>query len=175
MEAIRLLRRLREHQAWANARLLDAARGLTPEQFERTFPIGQGSVLKTLTHLYGAESVWLEALEGQQDPVSPFDIRFATLADLETAWQTLDRRWAVYFDRLSDADLDAPVAKRSSSSGAGRVFVTSTSDVLLHLATHAQYTAAQLKNMLRHLGVSPLPDVMLITLARAAGQPPTGR
>src|SRR3712207_7166486 len=40
-------------------------------------------------------------------------------------------------------------AKRSTSSGGGRVWETPLSDVLLHLATHAQYTAAQLKNMLR--------------------------
>ena len=38
--------------------------------------------------------------------------------------------------------------------------------MLLHVCTHAQYTTAQLVNMLRQLGVDRLPDVMLISMAR---------
>jgi len=34
------------------------------------------------------------------------------------------------------------------------------------VCTHAQYTTAQVINMLRQLGAQPLPDPMLITLAR---------
>ena len=55
----------------------------------------------------------------------------------------------------------------STSSGFGRRLAVRRGDVLLHLSLHAQYTTAQAVNMLRRLGVSPLPDVMLITLARA--------
>jgi hypothetical protein len=51
-------------------------------------------------------------------------------------------------------------------SYAGQPMGTSLLDVLLHVCTHAHYTAAQAINILRHLGVSPLPDPMLITLAR---------
>ncbi len=43
---------------------------------------------------------------------------------------------------------------------------TRRSDVLLHVCTHASYTTAQVVNMMRQLGVSPLPEVMLIALAR---------
>jgi uncharacterized damage-inducible protein DinB len=38
--------------------------------------------------------------------------------------------------------------------------------VLLHVCTHAQYTTAQVVNMLRQVGATSLPDTMLITLAR---------
>lgn len=40
------------------------------------------------------------------------------------------------------------------------------SHLIRRLHQHRQYTTAQLMNMLRQLGVSPLPDVMLISLAR---------
>ena len=43
---------------------------------------------------------------------------------------------------------------------------TRRSDILLHVCTHAQYTAAQVVNMLRQLGVEKLPETMLISLAR---------
>lgn len=166
MTSTDLIRRLRSQQAWANRGLLDACRPLSPEQLARPFPIGQGDVMKTITHLYAAEFVWLEAIDGKPESVSPFTMRFNTVVDLESAWAALDARWSLFYDRLTGAELDRPVTKISTSSGQGLTFVTPLADVLLHVFTHAQYTAAQLKNMLRHLGVSPLPDVMLITQSR---------
>jgi hypothetical protein len=38
--------------------------------------------------------------------------------------------------------------------------------VLLHVGTHAHYTAAQVVNMFRQTGVESLPETMLISLAR---------
>jgi uncharacterized damage-inducible protein DinB len=165
MNALALIHRLREHQAWANARLVETARKLTPAQLTQQFPIGQGSVLATLAHLYAAEFVWLEAMQGNPSPISPFDVRFDSLAELVDAWQQLDRRWERFHAQLTDADLQRPVAKASALEP-GKTYSTPLYDVLLHLSTHAQYTVAQLRNMLRHLRISPLPDVMLITLSR---------
>ncbi|HLJ97295.1 MAG TPA: hypothetical protein VKU02_29315 [Gemmataceae bacterium] len=48
----------------------------------------------------------------------------------------------------------------------GKRFGTHRSDVLLHVCTHAHYTAAQVVNMLRHTGMEKLPETMLISLAR---------
>jgi uncharacterized damage-inducible protein DinB len=45
-------------------------------------------------------------------------------------------------------------------------FGSRRADVMLHVCTHAQYTTAQVVNMLRQIGVEKLPDVMLIALAR---------
>lgn len=166
MTSIDVIRRLHDHRQWANRRALDGCGGLTSEQLNQRFAIGQGSVLATLTHLYASECVWLAAIEGEVNPGSPWSLRFADLTALRAAWDALDARWVTFLDRLTDVDLARPVAKMSTSSGAGRVHVTPLSDVLLHLCMHAQYTLAQLANMLRQLGVSPLPDVMLITLSR---------
>ncbi|HBL47948.1 MAG TPA: damage-inducible protein DinB, partial [Planctomycetaceae bacterium] len=77
-----------------------------------------------------------------------------------------EQRWGQYLDQLSDEMLDEMVCKRSTSSGKGRVHQTRREDILLHVCTHAQYTTAQVVNMLRQLGVEPLPATMLITLAR---------
>jgi uncharacterized damage-inducible protein DinB len=65
---------------------------------------------------------------------------------------------------LTEQALDEPVYRIVSSTG--QRLATQRSDVLLHVCTHAQYTAAQAVNMLRHVGVEKLPDTMLITLAR---------
>ena len=170
MTGVAVVRRLRAHQLWANRRLIDACRPLPAEQLARPFEMGQGDAMKTLTHLYAAEFVWFEAIGGKPKTVSPFDVRFETVATLDAAWQALDTRWAAFYDALTDDALDRPVTKTSTSSGGGVTFTTTLADVLLHEFTHAQYTAAQLKNMLRHLGVMPPPDVMLITQSRGVGR-----
>jgi uncharacterized damage-inducible protein DinB len=176
MTSIELIRRLHEHRAWVNRNLQTAAERLTTEQLHQPCAIGQGSIWKSLTHLFGAEFVWLEALLGNGSAIAPGDVRgklpgnqlgpdaFPLLADLLQAWRELDARWQSYLATLTPPDLDNLVEKTSSSTG--EMFRTRRSDILLHVCTHAHYTAAQVVNMLRQVGAAPLPATMLIALAR---------
>lgn len=178
MNAIDLIRRLHEHRIWVNQNLREAVRPLSSEQLRRSFPIGQGSIWKTLTHLMAAEYVWLEALEGNESPLMPGDAPgrlpgnqegeepIASLEELLTRWRGLDTRWMSHLDNLSEESLGEPVYKVSTSSRIGERFATRRSDILLHVCTHAQYTAAQLVNMLRQSGITEYPQTMLISLAR---------
>jgi uncharacterized damage-inducible protein DinB len=163
---------------------LEAVAPLSDENLRRPMFIGQGSIWKSLTHLLAAEYVWLEALLGNDDPLLPGDLRgklpgnqegeapISTLEELRSRWRALDSRWSAYLSKLTDAALDETVYKTSTSSGFGKRHGTRRADVLLHVCTHAQYTTAQLVNMLRQLGVAPLPEVMLISLARAEIETP---
>ncbi len=178
MSSTKLIRRLHEHQTWVNHRLLDAATRLNQEQLERSLPIGQGSIWRSLLHLYAAEYVWLEALLGDADPVVPGDLpaklpgnqegagAMASLPELKKKWSDLECRWDAYLAKLTPELLDGFVDKVSTSSGKGKTHRTRRADAMLHIYTHAQYTTAQLVNMLRHVGAESLPDVMLISLAR---------
>src|SRR5260370_40692411 len=71
MNAVELLKRLHQHRTWVNGNLLTAAATLSDEQLRSPFQIGQGSIWKSLLHLYAAEYVWLEALLGSDDPLAP--------------------------------------------------------------------------------------------------------
>jgi uncharacterized damage-inducible protein DinB len=178
VNATELVRRLHEHRMWVNHRLLEAVRQLSDEQLRQPFPIGQGSAWKTLTYLLAAEFIWLQALLGNESPVMPGDVpgklpgnqegegAIGSLDELASRWEELDQRWNVYLGTLTSEDLAEMVYKTSTSSGFGKRHGTRRADVLLHVCTHAQYTTAQLMNMLRQLGVTPIPDMMLISLAR---------
>jgi uncharacterized damage-inducible protein DinB len=178
MDAVALIRRLHQHRAWVNEKLLASAARLDDAQLRRPYPIGQGSVWNTLLHLYAAEYVWLDALLGNDDPLTPGDRpgrlpgnqpgegAVTGLDDLSGRWADLKGRWDEYLAGLTPESLDETVYKVSTSSGRGRRFGTRRADVLLHLCTHTQDTAAQGVNMLRQAGAEGLPDVMLISLAR---------
>src|SRR5690242_6547717 len=74
MNAVELLQRLHQHRAWVNGNLLTAAANLTNEQLRSEFQIGQGSLWKSLLHLYAAEYVWLETLLGNEAFLVPGDL-----------------------------------------------------------------------------------------------------
>ena len=176
MNAVELLKRLHQHRAWVNDNLLIAAAQLSEEKLRSPFPIGQGSIWKSLLHLYAAEYVWLEALLGNEEFLVSGDMPgklpgnqqgeggVTDLADLRLKWSELEKRWTGYLDNLSSAALEEIVYRKSTSLGT-RLGIR-RSDALLHVCTHAHYTAAQVVNMLRHAGVEKLPETMLISLAR---------
>lgn len=155
-----------------------AAGSLTAAQRHQPLPIGQGSVWQSLVHFYVAEFVWIEALEGNANPGLPAEIlgdplgsRLSDCPDealkrLTEMWTGLEARWVDYLSRLTESSLDDDVHKTKSGAQPEIILGTKRGDVLLHVCTHAHYTTAQVVNMLRSLGVTPLPDPMLITLAR---------
>ncbi len=177
MNAANLIRRLHAHRLWVNQRLLTAVEHLSDEVVRRPFEIGQGSIWKTLTHLYAAEYVWLATLNGNETPLTPGDARgqlpgnqagenaIRSVGELRERWAELDDGWRSYLADLTDEELSDRVFKVSSLTGERAS--TLRSDILLHVCTHAQYTTAQLINMLRHADQTGLPDVMLISMARA--------
>ncbi len=176
MNSIEVICRLHQHRIWANRKLLDVAVALSDEQLHRSFQIGQGSIWLSLTHLFGAEYVWLGALLGDEAPLTPGDARgklpgnqegdkaIASLAELTSLWDELDQRWHSYLGDLS-ADTLADLVYKNNSVTGQRVG-THRSDILLHVCTHAQYTTAQIINMFRHVGVEQLPEAMLISMAK---------
>lgn len=178
MNGIQVIQRLHQHRAWVNRNLLEAATLLSDQQLRSPFPIGQGAIWKSLVHLYAAEYVWLEALLGDEDPLVQGDLpgklpgnqmgenRIAGLDELRALWAAQEQRWADYLDALDPESLEDIVFKKSTSVLVGNRFGTRRSDILLHVCTHAQYTTAQIINMLKQCGVERLPDTMLIILAR---------
>lgn len=176
MDAISLIRRLNQHRTWVNGNLLNAAEQLNETQLHAPFPMGQGSIWKSLAHMYAAEYVWLGALSGDEESLVPGDLPgklpgnqlgergIKGFDDLRQKWSELEKRWADYLASLTPASLDEIVYRKSASTGTR--FGTRRSDVLLHVSTHAHYTVAQVINMFRHSGLEKLPDVMLVSLAR---------
>lgn len=176
MNSVDLIKRVHQHRAWVNDNLLAAASVLSDEQLRREFQIGQGSIWKSLLHLYAAEFVWLEALLGNDKSVVPGDLPgkipgnqmgeggIASFDDLRWKWTAQQQRWEKYLSDLTPESLDDPVFRMVASTG--QRIATRRSDVLLHVCTHAQYTTAQVVNMLRQVGVEKLPETMLISLAR---------
>ncbi|MCX5658850.1 MAG: DinB family protein [Planctomycetota bacterium] len=159
---ISALQRLHEWRIWMDGRLIAAATPLGPEQLSRPFEIGQGTLIKTLEHMGKADEIWLTRLtrrpEAQLAEMPPRE----TVAAVGAAWDAANAGWREYLARLDAAELKRTLRGKS---GAGLPFEMPVLDVVLHVAVHASYTAAQANNILRHLGAK-VEDVNLAPFSR---------
>lgn len=170
--SVGVLRRLHHHRMWSDALLREAvARAkLSNEQLQRVFPMGRGSLMATGTHLYAAESIWIEVLSGNAAAPGPDAFTFDSWEALCDAWPATDARWRDYLAGLTPDMLTRKIARqRTLLTGEKVSLMAAVMDVLIHVCTHAQYTLAQAVNMMRQLGVAPegLPDTQMIMLARS--------
>jgi uncharacterized damage-inducible protein DinB len=151
------VRHLFAYTEWANTRVLDAARKLSPEDLVRDVGISHGSILGTLLHMAGADWIWLERWTGRS-PVSadpwagwkPADA--SSLPQVRDTWEPIVRRRAAYLAGLTDADLAGELAYTRFT---GEDYSLPLADQLRHVVNHATLHRGQVVGMIRQLGVAP--------------------
>jgi uncharacterized damage-inducible protein DinB len=143
---------LLSHDRWATAQMLDACARLTDDQFHRRFEIGHGSLHDTLTHVIGAMRVLTETLSGTEPRARlETDGQRRTPEQLRSLLEEAGREFAAEARRRP---LGETVTRRTRD---GRLLTMTRAAALVHVATHGTHHRAQCLNMLRHLGVQPLP------------------
>jgi uncharacterized damage-inducible protein DinB len=137
------------HDRWATRLIIEACAKLTPEQFHQRFEMGPGSLHDTATHIIGAMRVWADTLAVREQRTRPEGQRWTTdqlLKMLEEAGTDLAGLAKKY-------PLDGMVSRVRE----GKMFQFTRAAVLTHVTTHGMHHRAQCLNMLRQVGVKPLP------------------
>ncbi len=152
MPRIDTLRECLAWNDWGRERLLTHTAGLSDGELDRPIPMGEGSLRKTLYHLWAAEFGWLDRWRPQPDtydaechgePVSEIARRFRETAERRNAFLT----------ELDEGGLTRTVTYTNKKG------VTSTfsfAGMMLHVCNHGVHHRAQAVNMLRQLG-RPMP------------------
>lgn len=148
------------HDRWASLQILAACKPLTDDQLDRTFEIGPGTIRATITHMIAAMNAWSDTLaqKGHRERIDGNGVKYS-VAELEK----LLHAGADEFAGLVRAHpLDEVVTRERM----GKVYQFTRGAILTHVATHGMHHRAQCLNMLRHLGVSPLPPSSVVEWAR---------
>src|SRR6188472_4394794 len=151
------VRHLFAYTEWANARVLEAAEKLPPEELLRDVHISYKSILGTLLHMAGAEWLWLERWHGNS-PVGP-DVWAGWTADdarrprqVREQWQPVIQRRNAYLDGISDPDLSRELGYRRFT---GEAYSLPLGQQMQHVVNHATLHRGQVVGMIRQLGVAP--------------------
>jgi uncharacterized damage-inducible protein DinB len=131
---------------------LQACASLSTEQFHQVFEIGPGSLHNTTTHIMGAMRGWTDTLLGTPDARHRLekDGKQRTVPDLMALLDEV----AGEFERVARA---YPLDGVMTAVRAGVSYEFPRGTIITHVLTHGTHHRAQGLNMLRRLGVSPLP------------------
>lgn len=145
-----------DYLALARERVLDRVRPLGDEQYARQYPIGPGTLGRTLAHIMISEWYYVQRI-GRRDvpPYSEWPIQEETpppFAELEAAWtkQADQTRAALRAVRDWSEDFEYRV---TTDEGRQEIVTTSAADLYTQLVLHEVHHRAQVLNMLRHLDV----------------------
>lgn len=153
------------HDLWATQQILGACKPLSDEQLDRQFEMGPGTVRATITHMIAAMNAWADTLAGRanRERVDGNGVKYS-VAQLEQMIGDSTRE----FSELAHAH---PLDEIVTRERLGKVYRFTRGAILTHVATHGMHHRAQLLNMLRQLGVSPLPMSSVVEWVRAVDDP----
>ena len=162
--------RLFAYNRWANARAFEGAAALTAEELSRSVGGSFTSILGTLTHLVGAEWVWLERWHGRSPRALPSD--FTSLNDLRERLTAVEEGQKGVLAGLTPERL---ASKITYVNFAGQTWTYALGEAMVHLVNHGTYHRGQVATLLRQLGKKPLSTDYLLYLDGGGGAPATAR
>lgn len=153
-----------DYNYWANGRILDAAEGLTEEQYTTTVPgMSHGSIRATLIHALAAEQIWRRrCLEGESPTTLVKEADCPTLEALRRLWVAEEAAMRAGLARLTGEALAGRVAYRTTG---GAPMEGTLWQLLAHLVNHGTQHRAEAAVALTAFGHSP-GDVDLIIYLR---------
>ncbi|MEZ5013166.1 MAG: DinB family protein [Chitinophagales bacterium] len=144
------LTELTRYNVWANARIMDALRTLPPEVIDAPVKGSFTSIRKTIYHIWDAQVIWLNRLQGislNMWPSTEYDDNFAG--------------FDVYFIRQSE-DFVRFVETRTDSyfetlcyykTLEGKEYQTRVWEIVMHVMNHSTYHRGQIIHMFRSLDI----------------------
>lgn len=137
MDEAQYLKKLLEHDAWANREVLGALQSNSTERSR-----------KLLSHIFSAEQLWLDRIEQKPQtlPVWP-DLSLDRIAGHVS---DLEKRWREHL--LPDADLSREVNYKNTK---GEPYSSRVDDIFLHVMAHSAYHRGQIAADLRASGITP--------------------
>ena len=143
---------LYKYNTWANARILNAASNVTPEQFLAPAPFSHGGLRGTLVHTLFAEWIWRRRWEGHSPTewLTPED--FPALDTLRSRWTIEEQALMAFVENISEPDLDSTI--RFSRMG-GEPRENTLWHLMVHLVNHGTQHRSEAAAMLTEFGYSP--------------------
>jgi uncharacterized damage-inducible protein DinB len=134
---------------WANAKMFEACRKLTPEQYVAEPVPGWGSIRSTAYHIVVVTDAWLRTLAEDPDQNFPTEAEVPTLDDAE---RVLERAYGT-LEKLLPTLTPERLATPRLFSRRGRTAVLPPWLVLRHVVNHTTYHRGQVASKLKRFGI----------------------
>jgi uncharacterized damage-inducible protein DinB len=164
-----VFQQLARYNAWANARLYEAAIALPEDLYRADVGVFFKSLHGTLNHLLLTDRLWLTRLTGiGEQPKRLDEILFEDRLELARARLAEDARLTAVVDGYDEAALARPYTYRTT---AGLPHEQPISDILLHLFNHQQHHRGQAHACLSIATKAEPPGLDLLLMQRGLPAP----
>lgn len=161
-------RDLAAYNAWANARLYDAAAALPDDAYRRDEGAFFGSLHRTLNHVLVGDTIWMARFTGDETPPPALDaVLHEDLPALRAAREAMDARIVAFVEDLDAEALARPFAYRTILEPA-RV-TQPLAPALDHFFNHQTHHRGQAHALLTRLA-GRAPSFDLIVFQRESGR-----
>jgi len=143
---------LYQYNAWANARILNAAAQVTPQQFLAPASFSHGGLRGTLVHTLFAEWIWRQRWEGRSPTEWLLPEDFPTMGALQSHWQTEEKALMHFVENVSEEALNDSVYY---SRTGGEARENTLWHLMVHLVNHGTQHRSEAAAMLTEFGYSP--------------------
>jgi uncharacterized damage-inducible protein DinB len=157
-----------DYTEWANDLAMEAADELPDEALRRDVGISHKSIFGTLTHMAGAEWIWLERWHGRSPAKAEAWSMWTPeacpdLVELKQRWANVIQRRADFVGGLDNSRLAADFHFKLLSGDASSMRLV---DQMQHVANHATLHRGQVVGMIRQLGIDPPSTDLLFYVRR---------
>ena len=162
------IKNLFNYMEWANDLALEAAAQLPDESLRRDVGISHRSIFGTLSHMAGAEWIWLERWHGRSPTKAEAWSQWTgeacpDLLTLKERWTSLADQRARFVSELDETRLAAELPFRLLSGDASSMPLVNQ---MQHVVNHATLHRGQIVGMIRQLGIDPPATDLIFYLRR---------
>jgi uncharacterized damage-inducible protein DinB len=143
---------LYRYNQWANARILDTAAKLSPEQFLAPSDQPHRYLRGVLTHTLFAEWIWRNRWNGISPTTRLKPDDFPSFESLRERWQTEEAELMKFISHVTDEQLNAPFHYTSTE---GVKFENILWEAMAHVVNHGTQHRSEAAILLTELGYSP--------------------
>lgn len=149
---------LHAYNAWANNRIFDAVISLPGEQYTKDMKSSHSGIHGTLTHIVGAEKIWLERFTGS---VQPFlkAAEISNVAELKKIWEKTGYETAKWLSMMGDKKLNEVFEMKTLK---GDVYKHVYWQAFQHVVNHSSYHRGQIITMLRQIDAKPVSTDLIL-------------
>lgn len=143
---------LYKYNQWSTAKILNAASGMTEEQFLAPAPFPHGSLRGTLVHALFAEWIWRNRWEGASPKYRLKPEDFPTFESLRARWAEEEKLLMTFVDNLTDDRLNESFGYTSTEGTPHRRVLW---QAMAHLVNHGTQHKTEAAAILTGYGRSP--------------------
>jgi len=150
------------YNLWANERIANLLKGLDSSVLDKEIPSSFNSIRKTVFHIWDAEYIWLQRLQGHSLtgwPSKQYDAETPIDKFLETS-----QAFKKFVEQLDETDFTGDCIYKNLK-GAG--YRNPRNEVFQHIFNHSTFHRGQIVTMLRNSGVTELPQTDFIYYTRS--------